>query len=143
LIAFASGITLLAALAFGGRINFWQAMAISFWAWLPVAVIQKALSLILLFLKAPEDLHPILNADTLLQDNLAILFSPTDHPILFVLASVIGLTSFYSLWLKGKGLHHGGTKVSSTAAWSVAILLWVIPVLLGTIMTALFPSFIS
>ncbi len=103
--AIIAALSLLGILAFGGRINFWQALAVTFYSALPVVVIQKLLGLVILYLKSPDDLHPILNQETTLQDNLGILFSPADHPVLFVMASFIGLTSFYGLWLRAKGLH--------------------------------------
>ncbi|HEV7394926.1 MAG TPA: hypothetical protein VGN86_00330, partial [Pyrinomonadaceae bacterium] len=85
----------------------------------------------------------LMGQETLLQDNLGVLLSPKDHPVLFVTATSIGLLSFYKLWLVAKGLKEAGTKVSSTAAWSVAITIWVIGLLLVVSITALFPSFIS
>jgi hypothetical protein len=128
---------------FGGRINFWQSLAVIFWAWLPVVVIQKILGLVILYLKSPDDLHPIRNQDTTLQDNLSLLVSGADHPVLFVLLSFIGLTWFYYLWLRAKGLHYGGTKVSSGAGWGVSILLYILVMLFAVGATALFPSFVS
>ena len=141
--AFVSALYLLGVLAFGGRMNFWQAFAMFFYAAVPVTVISKILSLVILYIKAPEDSHPILGQETLIQDNLGILFSPAAHPVLFVLASVIGVLSFYSLWLKAKGLQYGGTRVSSGAGWGVAITFWLLGTLLVTIITALFPGFIG
>lgn len=138
-----AALCLLGVLAFGGRINFWQALAVTFYSALPVVVIQKLLGLVILYLKAPEDLHPILNQETTLQDNLGILFSPAEHPVLFVIASFIGLTSFYGLWLRAKGLHLAATKASSGVGWGVAITLWVLLLILVTIMTAIFPGFIG
>ena len=138
-----AGLSLLGILAFGGRMNFWQALAVTFYAALPVVIIQKLLGLAILYLKAPEDLHPILNQETTLQDNLGILLSPANHPVLFVMASFIGLTSFYGLWLRAKGLHMGGTRVGKNAGWGVAIMLWVLFLVLATIFTALFPGFIG
>ena len=141
--AIAAGLGLLGILAFGGKINFWQALAVTFYSVLPVVVIQKLLGLVILYLKAPEDLHPILNQETTLQDNLGILFSPANYPVLFVLASFIGLTSFYGLWLRAKGLHLGATRASSGAGWGVAILIWVLTLFVALIFTMFFPSFIS
>ena len=138
-----AALSLLGILAFGGRMNFWQALAVTFWATLPIVVIQKLLGLGIMYLKTPDDLHPILNQETTLQDNLGILFSPADNPVFFVIASFIGLTSFYGLWLRAKGLHMGATRVGKGAAWGVAITLWVLVLLLVTILTALFPGFIS
>lgn len=141
--AIVAALALLGILVFGGRINFWQALAVTFYASLPVVAVQKILGLVILFLKTPDDLHPILNQETTLQDNLGILFSPADHPVLFVIASFIGLTSLYGLWLRAKGLNQGATRVSKGQAWGVAITLWFLLLMVVVIFTALFPGFIS
>lgn len=141
--AFVSAIYLLAVMIFGGKINYWQALSVYFYASLPVIVIQKLVSLVILYVKSPEDIHPILGQETLLQDNLGVLFNPADHPVLFVAATVIGVLSFYGLWLRAKGLQNGGEKVSSTAAWGAALMVWVLWIIFGLALTALFPSFIS
>jgi hypothetical protein len=138
-----AGLYLVGVIAFGGRINFWQAFAAVIYSLLPIVVITKVISLVILYVKDPEDIHPILNQDTLLQDNLGVLFTPADHPALFVLGSFIGILSFYGLWLRAKGLQHAGQKVSSTSAWGVAITLWVLALILGMIFATLFSSFIS
>jgi hypothetical protein len=56
---------------------------------------------------------------------------------------VIGVLSFYGLWLRAKGLQNGGTKVNSTAAWGATISVWALWVLFAVALTAVFPSFIS
>lgn len=138
-----AALALLGVLVFGGRINFWQSLAVMFYSWLPMVVIQKVLGLVILYLKTPDDLHPIRNQDTTLQDNLSLLLSPADHPVLFVLLSFIGLTWLYYVWLRAKGLHYGGTKVSSGAGWGVSIMLYVLLMLFAVASTALFPGFVS
>lgn len=138
-----AGLSMLGILMFGGRINFWQALAVTFYAALPVIIIQKVLGLVILYLKSPDDLHPILNQETTLQDNLGILLMPAEHPVLFVMASMIGLTSFYLVWLRAKGLHLGATRASSSAGWGVSILLFVLTFILVTIFTWMFSGFIS
>ena len=138
-----ASLILLGVLVFGGRINFWQSLAVVFYSLLPIVVIQKILGLVILYLKSPDDLHPILNQETTLQDNLGILLAPADHPVLFVIASFIGLTSFYWLWLRAKGIHFGGTRVSKGQGWGVAITLWLLLLVFAVIITALFPQFIS
>lgn len=140
---FVAGICLLGVLAFGGKINFWQAFAAMLYAYLPIEVITKILSLVVLYIKAPEDVHPLLGAQTLVQDNLGVLFSAADHPVLYVIGSSIGVLSFYGVWLRAKGLANSGTKVSSSAAWGVSITLWILALILGMIMAMLFPSFMS
>lgn len=141
--AIIAGLSMLGILMFGGRINFWQALAVTFYAALPVIIIQKVLGLVILYLKSPDDLHPILNQETTLQDNLGILLMPSEHPVLFVMASMIGLTSFYLVWLRAKGLHLGATRASSSAGWGVSILLFVLTFILVTIFTWMFAGFIS
>lgn len=138
-----SGLCMLGILIFGGRINFWQALAANLWAAVPVVVIQKVLGLVILYLKSPDDLHPILNQETTLQDNLGILLKPSEHPVLFVMASLFGLTSFYLVWLRAKGLHLSATRASSSAGWGVSILIFVLTLILATIFTSLFSSFIT
>ena len=141
--ALAAALCVLGVLVFGGRINFWQALSVVFHVWVPVVAIQKLLGLVILYLKAPEDLHPILHQETTLQDNLGILLSPAEHPVLFVMLSFIGLTWFYLLWLRAKGLRFAGTKVSSSAAWGVSLTIYILFMLFVTVWTSLFPGFIS
>jgi hypothetical protein len=141
--AIVAGLYLVCTVIFGGRMNFWQALAVYFYASLPVVLISKLLSLLILFIKNPDDIHPILHQETLVQDNLGALFNPAEHPVLFVAASVIGVLSFYGLWLRAKGLKNGGTKVNGTAAWGATLIVWGLWVLVVLSITAIFPSFIS
>ena len=141
--AFFAALYLLGTLVFGGRINYWQSLAVLIYASVPIVTIQKLLGLVLLYLKSPDDIHPILGQETLVQDNLGVLFAPANHPVIFVLASAIGLLSFYGLWLKAIGLRNGGTRVSSGTGWGVAIMFWLLGTLFFTGLTALFPNFIS
>lgn len=141
--SFIAALCFLGVLAFGGRINFWQAFAAVLYAYVPIAVITKLVSLVILFVKSPDDIHPILGQETLVQDNLGILFSPGEHPALFSLGAAIGVLSFYGLWLRAKGLANAGQKVGSSAAWGVSITLWVLALILGMIFATLFSSFIS
>lgn len=140
IIAIFAGLCLLGIVAFGGRMNFWQSVAVIAYAGVPIVVIQKVLGMIILYLKSPEDLHVNLNRDTTLQDNLGILVSPADHPVLFVLLSVIGLTAFYGVWLRAKGLHLGATKASSGAGWGVSLIILFLGLLLGLTAAVIFPS---
>jgi hypothetical protein len=143
LASFVTGLCLLGVLAFGGRINFWQAFVAVLYAYVPIAVISKLLSLVILYIKSPDDIHPVLGAETLVRDNLGVLFAPAEHPALYVLGSTIGVLSFYGLWLRARGLANAGQKVSSSAAWGVTITLWVLGLIIGMILATLFSSFFS
>lgn len=140
LAAIIAAVCMLGMLAFGGRMHFWQSLAVTMYIWLPITVIIKVLGIVILYLKSPDDLHPNLNRDTTLQDNLGILVSAADHPVVFVLLSAIGIISFYTLWLRAKGLHLGATKASSSAGWGVAIIIWVIGLFFGVALAVLRPG---
>lgn len=129
------------ALALGGKMNYWQAFSSSVYAAFPVNFIRYVLSSILIFLKDPSDVHPILGQGALLQDNLGFLVVPSEHPTLFVLLSAIGILSFYWLWLNATGLKNAGERVTNTIAWSAVIFVFLIQVLLGVISTLIFPKF--
>ena len=123
--------------------HFWQAYAVAAHVAFPVVVIQKVISFIILFVKSPDDIHPILGQETLVTDNLSILFKSAEHPVLWVAALSIGILSFYKLWLTATGLREGGYKVSSSAGWGVAITLWMLGLLWLMAIAAIFPSFMS
>lgn len=141
--AFFAGLIMLIVLMFGGRVNFWQALCITLYSALPVVVITKLLSLVILFIKSPDDIHPIRGAQTLVQDNLGVLFDPAQRPVLFSMASMFGVLTFYWVWLLQTGLRNGGEKVSSGAAWGAAIGMWVLFFLFSIAAAALFGNFIG
>ena len=69
-----------------------------------------------------------------------MLVAAKDHPILFVMATSIGVLSFYRLWLTATGLREGGYKVSSGAAWGTTITIFILFLLLGIAAAAVFGS---
>ena len=139
-VAFVAALCLLGVLAFGGRMHFWQTYAAIAYVTFPFTMIQKAISFIILYLKSPDDIHPILGQESLVYDNLGLLITAKDHPVIFVMATSIGVLSFYRLWLTATGLREAGYKVSSTAAWGVTITLFVLFLLLGMAAAMLFGS---
>ncbi len=139
-VAVVAGLALLGVLVFGGSMHYWQAFAVVAYVTFPATLIQKAISFIILYLKSPDDIHPLLGQETLVYDNLGLLVAAKDHPVLFVIATSIGVISFYRLWLTATGLRNGGYKVSSSAAWSTAITLFLIFLLLGIAAAAVFGS---
>lgn len=141
-LALVAALYLLGVTMFGGRINFWQSLSVVAYAWLPPAVIQYLLSLMLLYLKSPDDIDLLKGQQGLVQDNLSILVSSSAHPVLHTAASFIGVLSFYKLWLTATGLHNTGERVSVTTAWIIALTLWVIGLGLAVALATLFPSFV-
>jgi Yip1 domain len=142
-VAFLAALCLLGVLAFGGRMHYWQTYAVMAYVSLPFTLIQKGISFIILYLKSPDDIHPLLGQEQLVYDNLGLLVSAKDHPVIWVVATAIGVLAFYRLWLTAVGLREGGYKVSSTQGWSVAITLFVIFLLFGMAIAAIFPGFLG
>lgn len=138
-----AGIYFLLVLVFGGRLNFLQALAVATYSALPPIIIQNLLGLVLLYIKSPDDIDPIRGQRGLVRADLGVLFSPAEHPYLYTLASSVGLLSLYGLWLLATGLRNTGEKVSTGTAWTIALLLWFLGVLLALGAAALFPSFVT
>ena len=142
-VAFLAAICLLGVLAFGGRMHYWQAYAVIAYVGVPIAIIQKLVSFIVLYLKAPEDIHPLLGQESLVYDNLGLLVSSKEHPVIFSFLATFGVIIAYRVWLTATGLREGGYKVSSTAAWGVTITLLVLFMLFRLGAAAIFPSFLG
>jgi hypothetical protein len=139
-VAVVGALVLLGVLVFGGSMHYWQAFAVVAYVTFPATLIQKGISFLILYLKSPDDIHPLLGQETLVYDNLGLLVAAKDHPVLFVIATSIGVISFYRLWLTATGLRNGGYKVSSSAGWSTAITIFLIFLLLGIAAAAVFGS---
>ncbi len=134
---------MLFAMAMGGSLYFWQAFAAAVYAYFPYSVIRFVLNTLVLHLKDPAEIHPILGQQTLIQDNLNFLVLPADNPIFYTLLGAISLLAFYWLWLNATGLKNAGDKVSGSIAWTATIGIYLFIVILSVIAAAIFPSFIS
>lgn len=141
--AFLAAIFMLFALAMGGKINYWQAFSAAVYASFPVAVIRFILSTIILFIKDPAEIHPILGQSTLVQDNLSFLVNSAENPVLYTLLASISLLMFYWIWLNATGLKNAGERVSSSIGWTAALTIYLVLVALSVVLALLFPSFIS
>jgi hypothetical protein len=143
LYAFLGLVFFLFALAMGGKMNYWQAFAVAVYAFFPVTVIRQILNLILLFIKDPADIHPILGQRSLVQDNLNFLVAPADHPVIFVLLGWVSILWLYWIVLNSIGLKNAGERVSSTAAWAATLTIWAVGLLISLLFAMIFPSFLS
>lgn len=140
---FLAAIFMLFLMAMGGKIDFWQAFSAAIYASFPVSVVRNLLNTLLLYLKDPSDIHPILGQQSLIQDNLSFLVTPSQNPIIYTLLASFSVMMLYWVWMNATGLKNAGEKVSGGSAWSATIGVFVLMLLLGVAMAALFPSFIS
>lgn len=131
------------ALAMGGKINYWQAFAVAAYAWFPIALVRSVLGSIVLYLKDPIEIHPILGQSTLVQDNLSFLINPAQSPVLFALLSTLSLLLFYWMFLNITGLKNAGEKVSPTIAWAATLTAYLIFIILMMGLALAFPTFYS
>jgi hypothetical protein len=129
--------------AFGGSIYYAQAFAVAVYAWFPVTVIKFVLNTIVLYLKDPTEIHPILGQSSLIQDNLSFLVSSAENPVIYTVLASLSLLSFYWIWLNAIGLKNGGDRVSSSTGWSGSLIAFGILFLFGVTLALVFPSFIS
>jgi Yip1 domain len=141
--AFLALIYFLFALAMGGTMNYWQAFAAAVYASFPIAVIRFVLSTIILHIKDPTDIHPILGQNSLITDNLGVLFSPADYPVVYSVLSAIGILSIYWIWLTATGITNTGERVASSVGWTAALSIFGLLLVFLAAMGFLFPSFIS
>ncbi len=142
--AILAGVFMLFALAMGGKINFYQAFAAAVYAAFPVSVIKFVLNTLVLFLKSPDDIHPILGQQqALVQDSLNFLVKSSEHPVIFTLLGATSIIGLYWVWMNATGLKNTGERVSGTIAWSASLGIFFIIMMLGVVMATLFPSFIS
>jgi hypothetical protein len=138
-----SALYLLGVAMVGGRMSFWQSLAISTYAFLPPLALKYLLSTLLLFFKAPEDIDPFIGQQGILYDHLGTLFSPASQPVLYVLGASIGVLIIYRVWLAVVGLRTVAERVNSAGAWTVALVVWALALgfsLLGAVFS---PNFVA
>lgn len=140
---FLAGLYLLGSLIFGGHINYWQSLSVAVYGTLPPVVISSVVSLIVLYLQAPEDIDALKGSRGLERADLGILFSSVDHPQLFAAGSYIGLFSLYGWWLTANGLQNASTRISKTSAWMIVGILWSLGLIGVLALSALFPTFVQ
>jgi len=146
-----AGVYLLCVMAFGGRMNFWQALSVATYGSLPSVVISSILSLILLYIQSPNDIIPLeAQRHGLARADLGLLFKETNpivntlvRPTLYTMASFIGLFQLYGWWVTVNGLKNAGEKLSGGSAWAIALILWLFGMLLTTVLSLLGPTFVA
>lgn len=138
-----AGAYTLCVLAFGGRMNFWQAMCVAAYSSVPPVLIERGLSLILLYVKPVDDLETMRVQEGLARADLGILVSATDHPYLFTIAHLIGIFTLYGWWLTATGLRNTGEKLSGGSAWTIVIILWLLWVVIRLALAMFAPSFVG
>ncbi|MDX6695104.1 MAG: hypothetical protein QOF02_2707 [Blastocatellia bacterium] len=142
ILLFEAALFLLCVLMFGGRMNYWQALSVAAYALMPPLVIQNLLSVVLLYVKPVDQLDPIKDQQGLVRADLGLLFTPAEHPYLYVIASFLGILALYRLWLTATGLRETGLRLSNGSAWGIALTVGLLYMLFALTLAAIFPNFV-
>jgi len=128
---------------FGGDVNFLQALSVAMYAALPPFLAQNLISLVVLLVIPRDNINPIRDQSGLARMDLGLLFTPSEHPLLYVMGTSINIFAIYWLALTIIGLRNGASRLSAGYAWTISLSLWVIGLVLVLLIGALFPTFIS
>ncbi len=135
-VAAGAGLYLLGAMLMGGRLRYKQALSVWTYSSYAPGLLQAVAGVIVVLLTPAEDINPT-QPGGLVRANLGVLVGPGGPKALGALLGSLDLFAFYGLFLAAVGLRKMG-KMSSGAAWTVAIGLWLIGVLLKVGWAALF-----
>jgi hypothetical protein len=133
-----AGILMLAYMLAGTSVNFKRSISALCWSALPTTFILSLLTILFLFLKNQEDLHPLNPYENVLS-NLGFLAKAESQPVLQGLLGSIDIFSFWRIYLTGIAFSAaslgGVTKKNSIV---VIVILWVLYVMGKAGLTGLF-----
>jgi hypothetical protein len=125
-IAAGGALYLLGVMAFGGSISYKKSVSVWVYSSLPPGVLGSIVAILVLFLKAPDQIDP----ERLLITNPGAFMGPDSSPVLVSVLSQFDLLRFYGLFLAVIGLRKLG-KLSSGSAWGVVLGFYLIRAILG------------
>ncbi|HEY0546569.1 MAG TPA: YIP1 family protein [Pyrinomonadaceae bacterium] len=127
----------------GGRMTLWQSLSLTIYAYLPPVIIRYLLSLAILYIKPIETIDPFSGQQGILYENLGLLLSPVQHPVLYTAATFVSILSLYKLWLAATGIRIVGEDISKGGAWAVALTVWAIGLGISLLGAVINPNFVS
>jgi hypothetical protein len=132
-IAAGAALYLLGVMAFGGAITYKKSLSVWVYSTLPPAILGSIVAVLVLFLKAPDQIDP----EHLLVTNPGTFMGPDSSPVVVALLSQFDLVRFYGLFLAAIGLQKLA-KLSSGSAWGVVIGFYAIRAVLAICSAAIF-----
>src|SRR5215813_4521766 len=132
-IAAGAALYLLAVIAFGGKMTYRQSLSVWCYSGLPPSVLATVVAILVLFLKSPDTIDP----EHLLLTNPGAFLSQESSPALVAFLSQFDVVRFYGMFLAAIGLRKMA-KLSSTSAWAIVIIFWLIILVLSVGSRALF-----
>jgi hypothetical protein len=127
-VAAGGALYLLGSMLMGGVIRYKQAVSVWTYSSFAPAVLGSIAGVLVVLLTPAEDINPS-QPGGVVRANLGVLLPHGASPALGALLGSFDLFTFYGLFLAALGLRKVG-KMSSGAAWTVAVGLWAIAVLI-------------
>lgn len=137
-IAAGGALYLLGSMLMGGKLRYKQALSLWTYSSFAPAVLGGLAALVVVLITPAEDINPT-QPGGVVRANLGVLLGHGSSPALAALLGSFDLFSFYGLYLAALGLRKVG-KMSSGAAWTVALGFWLLGVLLKVGWAAAFGS---
>jgi hypothetical protein len=126
---------LLGVMLMGRSMTYLQALSVWTYSSFAPSVLTILVSLVLLFLKAKDELETMQPGRSMARANLGILVDPKASPILGALLGSFDIFIFYGLFLGALGLRKVA-RLSAGAAWAIVLGLWLIGVVLKIALAA-------
>ncbi len=134
LFAAGAGLYLLGTMLMGKSMSFKQALAIWVYSSYPPTIVYAVVNIILLFVKAAEDIDATAINSGIARANPSILVDARTQPLLTTILNSFDLIAFYGLFLAAIGLKKVA-KLSSGSAWMVVIAIWLVGTIVRVIMS--------
>jgi hypothetical protein len=127
-IAAGGALYLLGSMLMGGKLRYKQALSVWTYSSFAPSVLGTLAALVVVLITPAEDINPS-QPGGIVRANLGVILPHGSSPTLAALLGSFDLFSFYGLYLAALGLRKVG-KMSSGSAWTVAIGLWLLGLLL-------------
>jgi hypothetical protein len=131
------GLYLLGAMLMGKSMAYKHAVSVWVYSSYPPTIVYGVLNIVLLFLKSADEIDATALNTGIARANPSILVDPKASPVLATILGAFDLIAFYGLFLGAIGLRKVA-KLSSGAAWSIVIAIWLLGVILRIVMSLLF-----
>jgi hypothetical protein len=134
-ISFAAGaaLYLLGVMAFGGSISYKKSLAVWVYSSFPPAIFGTIVAVLVLFLKAADQIDP----EHLLVTNPGAFMGSDASPVVVAVLSQFDLLRFYGLFLAAIGLRKVA-KISSGSAWAIVLGFFLLRAIIGVCSAAIF-----
>jgi membrane protein, antimicrobial resistance system len=132
-LAAGAALYLLGVMAFGGSISYKRSLAVWAYSSFPPAILATIVAVLVLFLKAADQIDP----EHLLVTNPGAFMPTGTSPVVVSFLSQFDILRFYGLFLAAIGLRKVA-KISSGSAWGIVLGFFLIRAILGIASAAIF-----